>query len=127
MRRHLTTPLALAVSLLGGAAAHAEPDFAPFHAQFRAALQRQDALALAALTRLPFLFEGRAHARESFVRQVWPQLFSAALRRCLVQAPVLDDGPGQRQLFCRPYSFHFDARDGAWQLREFSADGEDAP
>lgn len=120
--------LALTGALLGPAAqAQTSADFSGFQAQFRAALARHDAAAVAALTRLPFQFEGRAHDAQGFVRQVWPRLFSAAIRRCLQQAQALSEGPRERVMFCRPYSFHFDASGGAWRLREFAADGEDAP
>jgi hypothetical protein len=120
--------LALTGALLGPAAqTQASADFSDFQTQFRAALALQDAAAVGALTRLPFQFEGRAHDAKGFVRQVWPRLFSAAVRRCLQQAQALSEGPHERVLLCRPYSFHFDASGGAWRLREFAVDGEDAP
>jgi hypothetical protein len=114
--------------LCGAQHAQPVPAFSDFQGRFRDALARQDAAALAALTHLPFRFEGRLHGHEAFVQQVWPRLFSASVRRCLAQAPALTEGAGgtERVMFCRPYSFHFDASDGAWRLREFAADGEDA-
>lgn len=107
---------------LGGAAA---PDFSTFQTQFRQALAQPDGKALAALTRMPFLFEGRPHDAAAFVHKVWPRLFTPALRRCLRETPAQAEAPNERVVFCRPYAFYFEARSGRWQLREFGADGED--
>lgn len=117
--------LAAAALLLATAgAAGADDGFAAFHAGFRAAVARGDAQAVAALTRLPFLFEGRALDAAGFRREVWPALFAPALRRCWAQARALaEPGPGgDYSLHCAPYALHFDAAGGRWQLREFSAD-----
>lgn len=103
--------------------ARAEPDFAAFQARFRAAVARQDAAAVAALTRLPFLFEGRPQDEQGFRRHVWPLLFDAPQRRCLLSSQAVSEG-GDRVIFCAPYAFYFDATGGDWRLREFAADGE---
>lgn len=118
----MRSPLRLLLLLLAAPAA-AAPDFQAFHAAFRAAVARNDAAAVAALTRLPFRFEGRLHGAEAFRLQVWPRLFDAPLRRCLAQAPALPEGQ-DRVVFCPPYALYFDARDGAWKLREFGVDVE---
>lgn len=109
--------------LLLGSPAPAAPDFQTFHTSFRAAVARNDAAAVAALTRLPFRFEGRLHGAEAFREQVWPRLFDTALRRCLAQAPAQVEGR-DRVVFCPPYALYFDATDGGWKLREFGVDAE---
>jgi hypothetical protein len=43
---------------------HAGPDFSSFLADFRHALAANDGARVAALTRLPFLYEGRGHGHK---------------------------------------------------------------
>jgi hypothetical protein len=100
-------------------------DASDFVLRLRAAAMTPGGDALAAATRLPFLYEGRAHDREGFVRRVVPQLFTLALRDCLRHArPAIDDA-AQFTLWCAPYGLHV-RRDaaGRWLLHEFSADPE---
>ncbi len=102
-------------------------DFAGFHARFRAAVGAQDGPALAGLSRLPFLFEGRALDRAGFQRDMPRLLFADAQRRCLARQAALPDGGDRRVVFCRPYAFYFGRVDGQYRFLEFAADGEDAP
>lgn len=118
--------LALAALVAGASsaagAADAGRDVDAFIERFRAALRARDAAAIADLTRLPFLYEGRRLDRAAFV-QVVPTLFDARLSACLAQAEGAD-----RLLYCAPYTFHLRAdAAGRWRLDEFSADGEDLP
>ena len=122
----LLSAVALA-AMLAAAPACADDGFAAFHADFRAAMARDDgdaADAVIALTRFPFLFEGSGHDAAGFRRAVWPVLFTPALRRCWARARALSEPgqPGEWSLHCAPYALHFDAEGGRWQLREFSAD-----
>lgn len=120
----LATLLAAAPSVAG--AADAGRDFEAFIERFRAALRARDAAAIADLTRLPFLYEGRRLDRAAFV-QVVPTLFDARLSACLAKARPQPDGT-DRLLYCAPYTFHLRAdADGRWRLDEFAADGEDLP
>ena len=108
-------------------AAHAAPgpEFTGFLKDFRQAVARNDGGAVAALTRLPFLYEGTPRDRRGFLA-IYPRLFDTGVRRCLTKAvPVAEDGA--QVLFCRPYAFYFRPVDGAWRLVEFGADGEDMP
>lgn len=114
----------LAALLAGGccaALAQPAPAFEPFLKRFRAAVAANDALAVADLTALPFLFDSVPRERAGFVR-IYPQLFTAKVRQCLQRAaPVAEDG--QQVMFCAPYGFYFGVRGGAWKLVEFGADG----
>lgn len=116
--------LAAACALTIAPHAGADDGFAAFQAGFRAAVARGDADAVATLTRLPFLFDGRPQDATGFRRVVWPALFTPSLRRCWAQARALSEPgqPGERSLHCTPYALHFDADGGRWRLREFSAD-----
>lgn len=100
-------------------------DYPAFKQGFRAALARRDYPAVADSTRLPFLFEGKPLARDGFVR-IAPRLFDAKTRRCLAHREAMPED-GAMVVSCPPHAFYFRrARDGAWRLEEFNADGEQA-
>jgi hypothetical protein len=94
-----------------------------FDVQWRAAMALGDPAAVASLTRMPFLFEGRPLDRAGFEHAV-PKLFDARLRRCMARAPAVPEPaePGVRVMSCAPYNFYFDAQGGTWRLREFAVD-----
>jgi hypothetical protein len=124
--KSLLLALLLATAPAAGAAARDDPDFAAFLQRFRAALRAGDAAAVANLTRLPFLFEGRPRDREAFIRIV-PTLFGGATTDCLLHARPVAEAQA-RAFFCPPYAFYFRrGPGGAYRLEEFAADGEDAP
>lgn len=117
--------LGLAAPACVAPASRAGQDFPQFLAEFRQALARNDAAGVAALTRLPFLYEGVARDRAGFLA-LYPRLFDASVRRCLARGkPLAEDGA--QVIFCRPYAFYFRPVAGEWRLVEFGADGEDMP
>ncbi len=115
-----------ALSMNGSLQAADADSFDTFLREFRAAVARQDAAAVAGMTRLPFLYEGQALGREAAI-DVLPSLFPPAVRSCLDQAePLAEDDA--RVIFCSPYAFYFRAgADGRWAFDTFGADGEEAP
>ena len=101
-------------------------DFDVFIAQFRAAVVKPDAAAVADLARLPFQFENEPRERAAF-EAIVPVLFDASVRSCLAQekAIVEDDA---RVIFCGAYAFYFRRQpQGNWKLEEFGVDGEALP
>lgn len=97
--------------------------FDEFLQAFRRALAVDDREALASLTQLPFLYEGRGLDAAGF-RQAIPGLFTPAVRRCLAQAhPIAEDG--RYVVFCPPYGFYFGRTADGYRLVEFMADGEE--
>ena len=88
---------------------------------WRAALRANDPQALARVTVLPFLYEGRPLDGAQFAAQAAPPLFTPARRRCLQAAAPQAEGE-RRVLWCAPYAFYFTRVDGAWRLVEFAAD-----
>ena len=121
----VVTALAFAfVSTLPSArAADADTEFDAFLARWRAAVAANDVDAVVAMTRLPFLFEGRDHAREGVAREVVPALLTVEVRHCLrTAAPLREDD--RYVLSCVPYQFHLGRVDGGWRWVEFAADGE---
>jgi len=115
------------VVLWAGAVRAAEdPALARFLAAFRPAVERGDAAAVAELTQLPFGYESEPRDREAFVRVVFPELFSAAVRGCLAKAqPTPEDG--RWVAFCGPYLFYFGRVGDEVRLLEFAADPEAEP
>ena len=106
-------------------ASHAGPDFSRFLADFRHALAENDGARVAALTRLPFLYEGRGRDHAAFLA-IYPELFKAPVRRCLARAqPIAEDGA--RVIFCPPYAFYFRPEQGSWRLVGLGADVEALP
>ncbi len=112
--------LLLAVSM---ATARADDGFAVFMTQWREALVRRDAVALASLAQTPFLFDGRAQDEAGVARVVVPALITDEVRACLLDAvPVAEDD--RQVLFCAPYAFYLGRVAGRWRWVEFAADGE---
>lgn len=97
------------------------PEARNFVARFRAAAAEPGATALADLSALPFLYEGRRLARDEFMREAVPALFTPAVRRCLQRAPAQSEGE-RLVLWCKPYGFHLGPLRGHWHLIEFVAD-----
>lgn len=111
--------------MLAALPVHAD-DVDAFLVRFRSALVARDAAAIADLTQLPFLYQGRQLDRAAFIRAV-PKLFDARLSRCLAQARPLTEGQ-DRLLHCAPHTFYLrTGADRRWRLAEFTADGEDLP
>ena len=92
-----------------------------FGERFRAAAVQPDAAALADLSALPFLYEGRRLDRAAFMREAVPALFTPAVRRCLQRATTQRDGD-RLVLWCKPYGFYLGPVRNQWRLIEFAAD-----
>ena len=110
----------------GTAAAHpvdAEADFGAFLARWREAIVANDAVAIAGMTQVPFLFESAPLDRAGVARAVVPALLTADVRRCLRTAPPLREDD-RYVLACAPYLVYFGRVDGQWRWVEFAADGE---
>lgn len=120
---HSVPPVEVTLPSHAAASATALSGWPLFESHWRAAMASGEPAAIAALTRLPFLYEGRSLGRAGFLQAV-PMLFDAGTRRCLAGAPVVREPaePGVRVMFCPPHSFYFDADGGAWRLREFGRD-----
>lgn len=123
MPGRLAAGAALCVMLVLCARAASPPGGDAFLARFRAAAIQPDATALADLTRLPFLFEGKPHGRAAFISHVVPQLFTPKVRQCLAHAKAQTEN-GRLVLWCNPYGFYMGVVDGQWRWMEFAADGE---
>ena len=98
--------------------------FESFFAEFRAAVVRDDAAAVADRTKLPFLFEGKPRDRGNF-QKIYPQLFDRKVRACFKGAKAVIEGD-RFVVNCGRYLFYFGAVGSAYRLIEFAADPEAA-
>ena len=113
--------LACVLALQAQAANAADPAGPAFVERFRAAAAQPDPAALADITALPFLYEGRRIGRDGFMRDAAPALFTPNVRRCLQRAAARREGD-RLVLWCSPYGFHLGPVHGQWRLIEFVAD-----
>ena len=113
--------LACAWMLQPRAAPAADPAGPAFVERFRSAAAQPDPAALADITALPFLYEGRRIGRDGFMRDAAPALFTPNVRHCLQRAAARREGD-RLVLWCSPYGFHLGPVYGQWRLIEFVAD-----
>jgi hypothetical protein len=99
--------------------------FESFFAEFRAALERNDAKAVADRTKLPFLFDGKPRDHGGF-QKIYPDLFDRKVRACFKGAKAVTEGD-RFVVNCGRYIFYFGLAGEHYRLFEFAADPEAAP
>lgn len=115
-------PAARSAAIIGSIAPGAVASFAPDWTRFATAAATGDAATVKALTRFPFLFEGRELAADRF-DSIWMGLFTPAVRECMGRAqPQTEEN--RFIVFCAPYVFYFDQGAEGWRFSEFTADPE---
>ena len=95
-------------------------DFPPFFAAFQSAFARNDAIVVAAMTRLPFLFDSKPRDAAGF-EKVYRQLFEARARACFAKAKAVIERDAQVVNSGR-YIFYFRLVSDRYRLIEFAAD-----
>ena len=93
--------------------------------EFKAAVARNDAKAVAELTQLPFLFDSKPRDSLSF-QKIYPQLFDAKVRTCFAKARAVIEQDAQ-VINCGRYIFYFRVVNRQYRFIEFAADPEAAP
>ena len=96
--------------------------FSPFFSAFKTAVARNDAKAIAGMTQLPFLFDGKLRDSAGF-QEIYPQLFDANVRACFAKAKATVDQDAQ-VVDCGRYLFYFRMVQGRYRFVEFAADPE---
>ena len=84
-------------------------EFNLFWSQFKRAIARNDKQAVADLTRLPFMLDGKNEDRAGFLKH-YNSLFSRKMRRCIGTAKPLKEDD-YYEIFCGEQIFLF-AKDG---------------
>jgi hypothetical protein len=118
-------PALSALLLVACDAAAAAGGFDSFFTEFRAAVVRDDAAAVADRTRLPFLFDGKPRDHGGF-QKIYSQLFDRKVLACFKGARAVTEGD-RFVVNCGRYLFYFGAVGSAYRLIEFAADPEAAP
>ena len=109
----------------GQSGAVAASGFESFFSEFRAAIGRNDAKAVADRTKLPFLFDGKPQDHSGF-QKIYPKLFDRKVRACFKDAKVVTEDD-RYVVNCGRYIFYFGLAGGRYRLIEFAADPEAAP
>lgn len=122
MRIGIAVRLLTLVPVFACAPAATGDGFADFWQEFGQAVAHDSEPAVRALTRFPFLFDGREHDASDF-GIVYAALFDDATRACLPAAsPVGEDA--QYLVFCGTTIFVFGRDASGWRFMEFGADPE---
>jgi hypothetical protein len=105
-------------------ASPAVANFEPFFMEFKAAVARNNAKAVAELTQLPFLFDSKPRDSLSF-QKIYPQLFDTKVRTCFAQATAVVEQDAQ-VINCGRNIFYFRVVNRQYRFIEFAADPEAA-
>ena len=101
---HLAPALAQAPPKQAVATPAVQKEFADFIAKFRSALKKNDAAAVAALTRLPFMADKSIGDAAQFRAKIYRDSFTAKTRTCIQRAKPVYDRDGQNtdyySIFC---------------------------
>lgn len=99
-----------------------EQAFAAFFTKFKVAVATMDKEAVAAMTKLPFLFENQERSKEEFVR-IYDKLFDRPVRNCFMRAKPAKEGEGY-SVACAKYVFNFERVKNEYKLSTFTPDPE---
>ena len=115
-------PVAIALLLLVllnpvlGSEVKSEGQFAPFWAQFKAAVAKKDKEAIAGMTKFPFN-RGKPLTRADFMKQ-FDVIFSAKVRKCFQSAKPEKDNRGNYTVFCGDDIFTFTKEGGEFRFTD---------
>lgn len=121
MKLLLATALALVVGMTPIKGAGIKEDaksFAPFWAQFKAAVANNNKEAIAAMTKFPLDYYGKQLTKADFIKE-YDAIFSAEVRRCFRNAkPVKADDRESYSVFCGQTIFGFEKGKGGYQFTD---------
>jgi hypothetical protein len=121
MKLLLATALALVVAMTPIKGAGSKEDaksFAPFWAQFKAAVANKDREAIAAMTKFPFDYFAKQLTKADFMKEC-DAIFSDEVQRCFRNAkPVKAEGRESYSVFCGQTIFGFEKGDGGCQFTD---------
>ncbi|HMJ24951.1 MAG TPA: hypothetical protein VK475_03950 [Pyrinomonadaceae bacterium] len=127
VRKKLFTLSVVTMFVLGGAlpmpgqrrTAKLDLEFNAFWIKFRAAVARSDKPAVADMTKLPFILNGKDLDRVGFIKQ-YTSLFTPKMRRCFARARPSRDQDSM-EIFCGQQIFLFAKVDGVYKFTEIGA------
>lgn len=104
------------------APAAVQKEFGDFISKFRAALKANDAAAVAAMTRLPYMADATIADAAQFRAKAWPRDFTAKNRACLQRTKPTYDRDGARNeiyaIACGGSIFTFTKTPSGFQLTD---------
>jgi hypothetical protein len=104
------------------ASAAVQKEFGDFISKFRAALKANDAAAVAAMTRLPYMADATIADAAQFRAKAWPRDFTAKNRACLQRTKPTYDRDGARNeiyaIACGGNVFTFTKTQSGFQLTD---------
>lgn len=104
------------------ASAAVQKEFGDFIGKFRAALKANDAAAVAAMTRLPYMGDASIADAAQFRAKAWPTDFTAKNRACLQRTKPVYDRDGARNevyaIACGGSIFTFTKTPSGFQLTD---------
>lgn len=116
--------LILTALLLSPSGAHAQvkrshppQTFKAFWLKFKTAVAAGDKQAVAAMTKLPFLFDNQELDEAGFVKH-YDKIISRRDKACFARAKPLKDG-NDYSVFCGQIIFAFSSFDGVWKFSSF--------
>ena len=115
----------LLASVGAGAASAAVAGFDKFFSEFRSAIARNDAKAVADMTKLPFLFDSKPRDHGNF-QKIYPELFDEKVRACFKRARAARESD-RYVVHCGRTIFYFGVAGDRYRLIEFAADPAAAP
>ncbi|HST52540.1 MAG TPA: hypothetical protein VLJ61_11070 [Pyrinomonadaceae bacterium] len=96
----------------------ARSNFTAFWSQFKGAVARQDAAAVADMTKLPFTYEDKSLDRAAFITQ-YKKIFGG-LKSCVAKEKPVRDGETY-SIFCGEQGLLFQKAGGEYKFVEFFA------
>ena len=94
--------------------------FKAFWLKFKTAVARNDKETVAAMTKLPFLFDSQELDRAGFLKR-YREIINRNDRRCFARARPLKDADSY-SVFCGHIIFVFSSFDGEWKFSGISPD-----
>lgn len=104
------------------ASAAVQKEFGEFIGKFRAALKANDPVAIAAMTKLPYMADAAISDAAQFRAKAWPRDFGAKSRACLQRTKPVYDRDGNRNeiyaIACGGSIFTFTKAPAGFQLTD---------
>jgi hypothetical protein len=101
------------------AQASTDRQFDLFWAKFKAALRKDDAAAIANMTKLPYILESKQLNRQQFV-QSYSKIFPSSVKKCLLKETAQKDKDSY-MFFCGEQIFVFSKTKGQYLFVEIGA------
>lgn len=104
------------VVIASGLQARAADEFQTFWHKFAAAIEKNDKVAVVAMTKLPYMYDGKMLNREQFLKK-YDSIFDPKSRKCIPKQKPLRDRDSW-EVFCGEEIFLFSKVNGKYMFTE---------